>query len=155
MTQENGKIVRTSVAVVIALCLVVVAIIGVPWDEGAAERRADLLNESAIDASPASKSCGDFPIPGRVRYPPLKIEVVQGNVPCRVALGVMRRVYIAVDGVLTAPSHTGFWSCGWPETPYIRECEKTRGGQATIRARFYCRDWGASRPPCLNNFGPP
>jgi hypothetical protein len=37
MSQENVKIVRTSVAVVIAVCLVIVAFIGVPWDETTAD----------------------------------------------------------------------------------------------------------------------
>jgi hypothetical protein len=94
-----------------------------------------------LEADPASKSCGDFRIAPPGQYPALRVEVVEGNVPCRVARRLMK-----------AHSHsrnTGPWSCHGPEG--FAGCER-RTGEA-IRARFHCRDWGKDRARCLNTFG--
>ena len=154
MSRENVEIVRNAVAVVIAACLLKAVILRVGWDETAADSltqadtpaadsltQADTLPRDAYFA-PASKSCGDFQIPGAAR---LKLEVVQGNVPCRVAQRVLKDQYRRVR--LSA------WSCGGPQLP-ILQCEKTRGGEETVRARFYCRDWEVEQARCLNAFGP-
>jgi hypothetical protein len=148
MSRENVEIVRTAVAVVIAACLLKAAILGVGWDETAVDSltQADTLPLDAYFA-PASKSCGDFQIPGAAR---LKLEVVQGNVPCRVAQRVLKDQYRRVR---LSGTDTGPWSCGGPQLP-ILQCEKTRGGEGTVRARFYCRDWEVEQARCLNAFGP-
>ena len=100
-------------------------------------------NGATLDADPASKSCGDFRIAAPGKYPALKVEVVRGDVPCRVARRVMKDHYLIGD--------TGSWSCHGPEG--FAGCEKPSG--ETIRARFYCRDWETERARCLNTFGPP
>jgi hypothetical protein len=99
----------------------------------------------AVEADPASKSCGDFRLSGD--YPPIKVEVVEGNVPCRAALRVMQDHYHSRD--------TGSWSCHGPEG--LSGCEKNPGAPSgeTIRGRFYCRDWETDRAACLNTFGSP
>jgi hypothetical protein len=138
MAQQNIKI-------VIAACLVIGAIVGVPWAESGASR-------IDLDAPPASKSCGDFQIPGPVRYPPIKVEVVHGNVPCRAAQRVMKAQYREET---PHAREIGFWSCGGQQLGII-ECEKNgRRGQETIRARLYCRYWGALQSSCLDAFGTP
>jgi hypothetical protein len=149
MSQENGEIVRASVAVVIAASLVIVAILGVPWDDTTADPTADRVSEQdtldegpadetpvavseqdTVEVAPASKPCGDFPVPRPGQYPRIKVEVVEGNVPCRVAQRVIEDLYREV------PRETGSWSCGGL-TPGITECEKNRGRhQGTIRARL-------------------
>ncbi len=100
---------RTSVAVVIAGCLVILmaacvlkaAILGGPLGgttaaSGMAESVSSALRFKST--APRIKSCGDFRIAGAVRYPPIQVEVVQGNVPCRVARRVMKHQF-ASSGV--------------------------------------------------------
>ena len=102
MSEENKEIVRTSVAVVIAGCLVILmaacvlkaAILGGPWGGTTA---ASVGERTA--KSPTIKSCGDFQIPGPVRIPTIKVDVVQGNVPCRVARRVMKDQFAGSSGV--------------------------------------------------------
>jgi len=83
------------VKIVIAVCLVIVAIVGAPWAEGTANQ----AQTTVIEASPARKACGDFQISGPVPYPPIKVEVVQGKVPCRVARRVMKDQFRGSAGV--------------------------------------------------------
>jgi hypothetical protein len=140
MSQENREIVRTSLAVVIAACLLKVAVVGVGWDDTTADTTAHPVSvPDTLDAAPATKSCGDFfRPPGSI---PIRVEVVEGNIPCRVARRVMNDRYREVP--------TGLWSCsGLGVGPLIQECEKNRGRQLTIRARLYCRYWGPFRSHC-------
>jgi hypothetical protein len=104
-------------------------------DEGAS------ANGATLDADPARKSCGDFRIAPPGQYPALRVEVVAGNLPCRVARRLMKAHYHGRD--------TGAWSCHGPEG--FAGCEKKTG--EAIRARFYCRDWGTDRARCRNTFG--
>jgi hypothetical protein len=113
MSEENKEVVRTSVAVVIAGCLVILmaacvlkaAFLGGPLGETTAaslsERTAESVSTAAPrfqSTAPRIKSCGDFQIPGAVRYPPIQVEVVQGNVSCRVARRVIKHQF-ASSGV--------------------------------------------------------
>ena len=144
MAPKNAKI-------VIAVCFVIVAIVGAPWN---------LAESEGLDLVPASKSCGDFRVPapggdrtiGSVRDHIIKVEVVRGNVPCRVARFVMKDQWLDVAGA--SGNETGPWSCNGPLAP-IWECEENGPDRKTIRGRFYCRDWGASRNVCLDELGPP
>ena len=102
---------------------------------------AALIPSAGVAASSSSerttfKSCGHLPFtpPGRAFvYPPVKVEVLEGNVPCRVALRVMK------DQYSNDPRFKGDkgWSCDGAEG--FNVCEKTQGRhQGTIRARFGC-----------------
>jgi hypothetical protein len=142
MSQENREIVRTSVAVVIAACLLKVGVVGVGWDDTTADTKAQPVSEQvALDVAPATKSCGDFlGPPGTI---PIRVEVVEGNVPCRVARRVMMHRYRQVP--------TGLWSCGGGGLmvgSLFTECEKNQGRPGTIRARLYCLYWGPHRSLC-------
>jgi hypothetical protein len=143
MSRENRQIVRTSVAVVIAACLLKVAVVGVGWDDTTADTTAHPVSEQVTldDVAPATKSCGDFfRPPGRI---PIRVEVVEGNIPCRVARRVMNDRYRQLP--------TGLWSCGGGGLgvgSLFTECEKNRGRQGTIRARLYCPYWGPYRSLC-------
>jgi hypothetical protein len=143
MSQENRMIVRTSVAVVIAACLLKVGVVGVGWDDDTtADTTAHPVSEQVTldDVAPATKSCGDFlGPPGTI---PIRVEVVEGNIPCRDARRVMNDRYHQVP--------TGLWSCGGGGLrvgSLFTECEKNQG-QGTIRARLYCPYWGPHRSLC-------
>jgi hypothetical protein len=99
-----------------------VAIVELGWAE-----RTSLADRTAqvSDVAPASKSCGDFQLRGTWGSIPIKVEVVEGNIPCRVAQRVMRDEYRGVP--------TALWSCGGWRTG-ITTCEKNRHG--TIRGRL-------------------
>ena len=149
MSQENREIVRTSVAVVIAACLLKVAVDGLGWDE----TTADTVSEpTTADAAPATKPCGDFQlqIHDVVFSLPIKVETLEGNIPCRVAQRVMKDQYGEVP--------TGSWSCRGEElgfTQGIAVCEKNRGRQGTIMGRVPCRYWGPFASRCQDRFAPP
>jgi hypothetical protein len=80
------------------------------------------------------KSCGHLPLPVPPgSYFPIKVAVVHGNVPCRMALDVMAGWYSNNPRV---KGDRG-WSCVGPEGR--AQCEKTKGRyQGTITARFGC-----------------
>jgi hypothetical protein len=149
MSRENREIVRTSLAVVIAACLLKVAVDGLGWDETTADTASE---PTTADAAPAIKSCGDFQlrlpdVPGSL---PIRVDVLEGNIPCRMAQRVMRDQYREIP--------TGSWSCRRVRlsvTQGIAICEKNRGGQGTIRGRLPCRYWGPLRSRCQDKFGPP
>ena len=124
MSRENWEIVP--MVVVLATCLLTVAINGVSWDETRA-------NWDETRANPRVRgSCGDLEIRGyRV-----KIEVVNGNVPCRVARRVMKDQLGPHADPDRDPLLTGLWGCGTSGGRGIFQCKKTRGGQATIRAQL-------------------
>jgi hypothetical protein len=146
MSRENRQIVGTSVAVVIAACLLKVAVVGVGWDDTTADTTAHPVgDQGTLDVDPATKSCGDFfRPPGRI---PIRVEVVEGNIPCRVARRVMKDRYREVP--------TGLWSCGGLGVgTLITECEKNEGPHGKIRARLYCRYWGPFRSRCPTVGGP-
>jgi hypothetical protein len=94
---------------------------------------------------------------------PIKVEVVEGNIPCRVALREIKdryREHPQWDVDLAAPSAvpTGSWSCRGVRlsiTAGITTCEKERGRPGMIRGRLPCRYWGPLRSTCGNKFGPP
>jgi hypothetical protein len=145
MSRETREIVLTSVSVVIAACLLKVAIVGVGWDDTTADTRAQPLSEQGkLDLPPATKSCGDFlRPPGSI---PIRVDVIEGNVPCRVARRVMKDRYREVP--------TGLWSCGGLGVgPLLTVCEKDSGRQGTIRAQLYCRYWGPFQSRCPNLLG--
>jgi hypothetical protein len=81
MWQENGKIVRTWVAVVIAASLGIVAIVGVPWDEstttaesGSEPTTADSVSEPETpDAVPAQPDTPEAAPAGRVIRPAVTV----------------------------------------------------------------------------------
>jgi hypothetical protein len=92
----------------------------------------------------ADKSCGEYRGRGPGGYP-VRIDVVDGKVPCRVAQRVVKKYY-----------HGGYhypWSCVG-EGDRLMECWK-RPGRPRIRARFYCRDWGRDQAECLSRFRAP
>jgi hypothetical protein len=165
MSRENRQIVRTSVAVVIAACLLKLAVVGLGWDDTTADTTARPVSVQITldDAAPASKSCGDFPLnlPG-VPWPlPIKVEVLEGNIPCQVAQRVIKDRYREqplwhVDDATGVT--TGSWRCHGVRlsiTRGITICEKNRGRQGTIRGRLPCRTWGPLRSSCQDKFGPP
>jgi hypothetical protein len=100
---------------------------------------ADPLSEQdTLDAPPATKSCGDFQPPLVRESFFVKVEVVEGNIPCDVAQRVMKDRYRGVP--------TGLWSCtGLGIT--AAECEKNRGRQGTIRGLLCYRGPLQSRCP--------
>ena len=101
------------------------------------------------EAEPGRKSCGGFRIAPPGQYFAIKVEVVNGNVPCDVARRVMKGQYEDV------PRDMSLWSCDGSEG--FKECEKKRGRpRGTIRARFYCRDYlEKDRARCRSTFGLP
>jgi hypothetical protein len=148
MSQENVEIVFASVMVVVA-CSLAVAIDGGPGDKTTADSVSEL---TTVDAAPATKSCGDFQlqIHDVVFSLPIKVEALEGNIPCRVAQRVMMDQYREVP--------TGSWSCRGERVSFtqgITVCEKNRGRQGTIRGRLPCRYWGPLRSRCQDKFGPP
>jgi hypothetical protein len=165
MSQENRVIVRTSVAVVIAACLLKAAVVGIGWDDTTADTVSEPITSelTTADAAPAIKSCGDFPLHlPDVPWPILiKVEVLEGNIPCPVAQRVIKDRYrehplwhvADATGVTT-----GSWRCHGVRlsiTRGITVCEKSRGRQGTIRGRVPCRQWGPLRSSCQDTFGPP
>jgi hypothetical protein len=180
MSQENVKLVEN---VMTAVTIVIIAFIGlkvVIVEVGRGEKTADTVSEpttadsapvtradsapiTRADAAPATKSCGDFPlhlrdVPGSL---PIKVEVLEGNIPCRVGLREIKDRYREhplwhVDAAI--PVTTGSWSCHGVRlsiTTGITICEKNRGRRGTIRGRVPCRYWGPLRSTCQNKFGPP
>jgi hypothetical protein len=87
-------------------------------------------DETTAASETASKSCGDFRIAPPGQYPLIKVEVVEGDVPCRVARRVLRDQYRDVPA--TGRTDPGSWFCGGPESQV--ECENETG--ETIRAHF-------------------
>jgi hypothetical protein len=75
------------------------------------------------------KSCGDLRIAPLGENLLIKVEVVEGDVPCRVARRVLRDQYRDVP--VTGRTDPGSWFCSGPEGD--KECEKETG--ETIRAR--------------------
>lgn len=104
----------------------------------AALAAAALVPSAGVAASPSSerttfKSCGHLPFDPPGAYFPVKVEVLEGNVPCRVALRVMK------DQYSNDPRFKGDkgWSCDGSEGLHV--CEKTQGRhQGTLRSRFGC-----------------
>ena len=90
---------------------------------------------STSDERTTFKSCGHLPFPFNPSggYFFVKVEVLEGNVPCRVALRVMKDWYSNDPRVKGDKG----WSCEGPEGYVV--CEKTQGRhQGTLRARFGC-----------------
>jgi hypothetical protein len=91
----------------------------------------------------ALKSCGGLRV--YKGYHRIKVEVVEGDVPCRVARRVIMGAYDARGA--------RFWTCHGPEGLF--ECRRSgRPSGQRIRARFYCRDWGQEQARCREMFGP-
>ena len=90
---------------------------------------------SATETTDDRVSCGDVRVNGP--YPPMKIAVVEGNVSCRVARGVMEDLYRG-RGRLADAEHSpapfylvrGSWRCGG--TDGAQACQK---GQRTPSAK--------------------
>ena len=99
---------------------------------------AALIPSAGVAASTSSerttfKSCGHLPFTSDSCYIPVKVEVLEGNVPCRVALRVMKDRYSNYPGFKGDKG----WSCDGAEG--FKVCEKTQGRhQGTLRARFGC-----------------
>jgi hypothetical protein len=99
---------------------------------------AAVIPSAGVAASTSSerttfKSCGHLPFNPNGGYFPVKVEVLEGNVPCRVALRVMKDQY-SNDPRIKGDKG---WSCDGAEGFHV--CKKTRGRhQGTIRARFGC-----------------
>jgi hypothetical protein len=166
MSLENVENVITSMAVVVIAAILLkfaIAGFGTTTDNADSVSVADVLGH-------ASRSCGDFRLPGASQQVDLqaafiragvgpfliKVEVVKGNVPCRVAQRVMKDQFgwrLGPSGWDEyAPRDTSSWSCGGTEG--ITGCEKNQGhDQGTIRGRMYCRDW-VLHAKCLKFFGP-
>jgi hypothetical protein len=162
MSLEKVETVITSMAVVvIAAILLKFAIVGF-------KTTADAVSVEDV-LGPASRSCGDFRLPGASQQVDLqaagiragvgpfliKVEVVKGNVPCRVAQPVMKDQFgwrLGPSGWEEySPRDTSSWRCGGAEG--ITGCEKNEGDdQGTIRGRMYCRDW-VRLAKCLKFFG--
>jgi hypothetical protein len=168
MSLENVETVITSMAVVVITAILLkFAIVGF---EAAADKTTGDTASVYDVFGPASRSCGDFRLPdpsqqvdlqeagirAGVRDFLIKVEVVQGNVPCRVA----RRLMKAQFGWRLGPSGweeyeprgTSSWRCSGFEG--ITGCEKDHGrDQGAIRGRQYCRDW-VYQGSCSKFFGP-
>jgi hypothetical protein len=70
----------------------------------------------------ATKRCGSFRVEGLLTK--VRVKVVRGNVPCRNAKRVMKRLFNVRD--------TGKWNCVGPQTGYAA-CTR---GDSKITARF-------------------
>jgi hypothetical protein len=176
MSLESLENVITSMtAVAIAAILLKFAIFGIEVERpgvGTTTDNADTADSVSVAdvLGHASRSCGDFRLPGAGQHVDLQaafiragvgpllvtIEVVEGNVPCRVAQRVMKDQYgwrLGPSGWDEyAPRDTSSWSCGGAEG--ITGCEKNQGhDQGTIRGRMYCRYW-VLHAKCLEFFGP-
>ena len=156
MSLENVETVITSMAVVVIAAILLkfaVAGFGTTTDKTTADTVSveDILGH-------ASRSCGDFRLPSAsqqvdlqaagirpgVRHFLIKVEVVKGNVSCRVAQPVIKDQFgwrLGPSGWEEySPRDTSSWRCGGEEG--ITGCEKNQGrDQGTIRGRMYCRDW--------------
>jgi hypothetical protein len=117
----------------------------VACDDGeTAATEAETITSSAARSRVETESCGNFRGRGPGGYP-VRIEVLEGKVPCREAQHVLKTYYNGRDH---AP-----WACrGFGDR--LVECEKTRGVGA-IAGHFYCRTWGSDQADCLSRFGPP
>ncbi|HEX6026639.1 MAG TPA: hypothetical protein VFZ00_31870 [Solirubrobacter sp.] len=83
---------------------------------------------------PARKSCGHFRIAPPGDYPLILVEVVKGNVPCRVARRVLKTQYRNVSPKRAATAAAP-WRCSGPESYVV--CHTDPGFRHNlIRARF-------------------
>jgi hypothetical protein len=83
------------------------------------------LVQSGLSAPPsayATKRCGSFRVDGLLTK--VRVKVVRGNVPCRNAKRVMKRLFKGRS--------TGKWNCVGPQTGYAA-CTR---GDSKITARF-------------------
>jgi hypothetical protein len=84
-----------------------------------------------LSALPARKSCGHFRIAPPGAYPLIRVEVVKGRVPCRVARRVLKTQYREGDLIEAARP----WGCAGKEGLIV--CHKDPGPHhKAIRARF-------------------
>jgi hypothetical protein len=141
------------VVIVVGIEAVGVAISGDAGKSASQPTTANSVREPILaDAPPATKSCGDIQLqlPEVTGSIPIKVEVVEGSIPCRAAQHVINDRYRDVP--------TGSWSCGGLSLGIaegITTCEKNRGRHGTIRGRLYCGYWGPLQSRCLDKFGPP
>jgi hypothetical protein len=83
---------------------------------------------------PARKSCGHFRIAPPGDYPLILVEVVKGNVPCRMARRVLKTQYRNVPPESAAEAASP-WRCSGPEGLVV--CHTDPGPRHNlIRARF-------------------
>ena len=87
-----------------------------------------------LTALPARKSCGHFRVAPPGDYPLIRVEVVKGRVPCRVARRVLKTQY-RNGGLEAAIEAARPWGCAGPEGLIV--CHKDPGPHhKAIRARF-------------------
>jgi hypothetical protein len=103
----NGGHVRARLVVVVASVAVVLSVQG---------------DFSAPLSAYAAKRCGSFRVEGLLTK--VRVKVVRGNVPCRNAKRVMKRLFKG--------RNTGEWDCVGPQTSYAA-CTR---GDNKITARF-------------------
>jgi hypothetical protein len=109
-------------------------------DEETAPAETEIIRS---DFAAAGESCGEYRRRGPGGYP-MRVEVLEGNVHCRVVQRVLKNHYHGRDN---SP-----WTC-LREADRLVECEKRPG--MVIRARVFCREWARDRAHCLNRFGEP
>ena len=80
------------------------------------------------DETAETRSCGHLRGGGPGGYA-VRVEVLEGDVPCRVTHHVLRSYYRSTHH-------------------HIR-------GHARIAGHFYCRRWQSDQAVCLSRFGPP
>jgi hypothetical protein len=109
----------------------------------ASDYAQDTPGRGPVAVAGGPDACGDYRGPGGY---PVRIDVVEGVLPCREARRVLKEYYLAPDRNPPA------WSCAG-EGDRLVECEKPGVGFA---GHMYCRVWKrGGKAYCLARFGPP